>query len=35
MKPLAYIDTGNQHNCNKMCAMLSLFAEFITKFEST
>ena len=32
---LAHLDTGNQHNCSKMCAMLSLFKEFITKFEST
>ena len=32
---LAHLDTGNQHNCSKMCAMLSLFKEFITEFEST
>ena len=33
---LAHPDTGNQHNCNKMCAMLSsLFTEFITRLEST
>ena len=32
---LAHPDTGNQHNCNKMCAMLSsLFTEFI-RLEST
>ena len=32
---LAQPDTGNQHNCNKMCAMLSsLFTEFITRIES-
>ena len=29
---LAYHDT-NDHNCNKISAMLSLFAEFITEFE--
>ena len=29
---LAYHDT-NDHNCNKICAMLSLFAEFTTEFE--
>ena len=32
---LAQPDTGNQHNCDKMCAMLSsLFTEFITRIES-
>ena len=29
---LAYHGT-NDHNCNKICAMLSLFAEFTAKFE--
>ena len=31
---LAYHDT-NDHNCNKICAMLSLFAEFTAEFESS
>ena len=35
LKLPAHLDTGNQHNCNKMCAMFSLFTEFITEFEST
>ena len=34
-KLLTHLDTGNQHNYNKMCTMLFLFAEFITEFEST
>ena len=35
-KPLAHLGTDNQKNCNKkLCAMFSLFTEFITEFEST
>ena len=34
-KLLAHLDTGNQRYYNKMCAMLSLFTEFITEFESS
>ena len=34
-KALAHLDTGNQHNCNIIWTMLSLFTEFITEFEST
>ena len=35
LKLLAHLDTGNQLNCNQIWAMLSLFTEFITEFEST
>ena len=35
LKLLAHLDTSNQHNCNKIWAMLSLLTEFITEFEST
>ena len=29
---LAYLDSSNHYNCNKICAMLSLVAEFATEF---
>ena len=33
---LAHPDTRNQHNYNKLCAILSsLFTEYMTRFEST
>ena len=32
---LILIQVINIINCNKMCAMFSLFTEFITEFEST
>lgn len=35
LKLLAHHDTSNHHNCNKIYAMLSLFTEFTTEFEST
>ena len=37
LKLLGYLDAGNQHNCNKIWAILwnSLFTEFVTKFGST
>ena len=34
LKLLAYLDTGNQHNWNKMWAVLPLFTEFLTEFKS-
>ena len=30
-----HLDIGNQYNRDKMCAMFSLFMEFIIEFEST
>ena len=35
LKLLAHLDTSNQHNCNKIWAILSLLTEFITEFESS
>ena len=35
LKLLAHLDTGNQHNCNKIWAMISLLTEFIAEFGST
>ena len=35
LKLLAYLDTSNQQSCKKISAMLSLFTEFTTEFEST
>ena len=35
LKLLAHLDIGNQNNWNKICAVLSLFTDFLTEFEST
>ena len=33
-KLLSHLETGNQRNCNIICAMFSLYLEFTREFES-